>query len=222
MGAAVTDEEVLARRAAWARARRARKRNGETGWRDRVPIAEVRDLVCMEILRGSSPRLIAAEAGVEVKSIETLFRPERTFVEAATERAIRVGVARARAMRERKHIVSPDRVLAEPYRTKMRRLAAAGWTFSYLRDTYGIPDGAWRDRLTYISHETAAKIEYAYRDIDGAMGPNIPVARRWRARGYLVPAAETVKDQLGLPRTAKAERERRARARARTRNTDVA
>jgi hypothetical protein len=198
-----------------ARERRNRIYLGVIGEYDRVPVADVAALVRSALDEGVSLTLIASCAGVNRSTVRDIAdsEPEHMIL-ASTHAAMLRGLGAARR-RTRSGEVAPRRVLAEPYRTKMRRLGAAGWGIKELLAVAHIPENVVRDRAIYIAPETAEAIDRIYAEYEALPGPNLQVARYWRKRGYLVPAAETEADMLPLSPTESQMRERRRRTRAR-------
>jgi hypothetical protein len=203
------DEKRLARNAANQRARRARKRNGEIGRYDPLPLEPTRKLLRAAQREGISFALLALEVGMDDKSLRDILYPGRKHVTVATAEAVRVGVARARA-RAARGDVSEKRVLVDETRTLCRRLGAAGWPIQQILAEHGLPENVWRDRAKYCRPETAAAVRDLYNKVGGELGPSLASARYWRRKGYLIPSAERPEDQKRLPPPINSARRRRA------------
>lgn len=211
---AKTTEELRARNAKYARDRRARKRNGEVSLHDAVPAARTRALVQAALAEGMSVSLIAEKAGLNRSTVANAARPETTHVLVSTARAIEAAVGLA-ALAAAQGQVSPARVRVSEARTKLRRLAAAGWPITSILKERGIPYTLMRDRAVYTTPDVVAAVNALYDEIGYALGPNMQTARFWRSRGYLVPAADAPEDQLPLPKPKRQIARERARQRRR-------
>lgn len=191
-----------------ARERRARIRNGIVGPYDRVPSGAATDAVTRALADGVGSLLLAECAGVTPGTIRDLVtKPDRMILH-QTESAVLRGVEIARH-RMRFGERAPRRVAVGPYRDKLRRLGAAGWSLKKLLDEAGLPENVVRDRAQFITPEVAQGVDALYAEYESRLGPDLQTARYWRSRGYIVPAAESPRDMLPLPPT---ERERRAQA----------
>lgn len=205
------DEERKKKAAAYARMRRARIRNGEIGPYQRVPGDEAKRLFLAARAEGVSLGLLESTTGLSKTTLQRIARRPDADMAISTERALLRGVPLARH-RTRFGELTPRRLDVEPYRTKMRRLGAAGWSLKPLLRSYGLSDQVTRDRARYISPEDAEVVDRIYAEYESKMGTNLQTARFWRGRGYLVPSAESPEDMLGLPPT---ERQKRLRAKRR-------
>lgn len=210
----MTTDAERARAAELARRRRARRRNGKVGAHDHVAPYASRMIVQAALDAGMTYAQIADAAGLhDARSVRRIMDPAREYVQARTAARIRAALPVVQAL-HRLGAVSPKRVPVGPYRTMLRRLGAAGWSMRHLRERYGIPENAVRDRATYLTPFQAQMVLLAWDEIGGRLGPDLATARAWRSKGYLVPAAESENDQLALPRTVRAQR-RHAATRAR-------
>jgi transposase-like protein len=211
----LTDEQRRARNARYARERRARKRNGEVGFFQRVPAEPTRVLIQQALERGATVSLIAEKAGLNRGTVSRALHPDTVQIEVSTERAIKVAVGLAVRTAATTGQVSPARVRVDETRTKLRRLAAAGWPMVTLLKERGIPYTLLRDRAVYTTPDVVEAVDALYEEIGYALGPSLQSARTWRQRGYLVPAADAPEDQLPLPKPKRQEARDRARERVR-------
>lgn len=210
--------DQLERAALLARRRRSRRYLGVLSDADHVPVGPTREMLLRALLRDVPAGLIGAAAGTDERTIARIFRPGRTYMTAGLAARLQRGVDEAEQQMAQR--VSPNRILAEPYRVMLRRLGAAGWPLRTLCESWGAPENATRDRAKYITPGDALLIEQMYDKIGYELGPSMQTARYWRGRGYYVPAAECFEDMLPLPPTqhevrARARRARRKRERRR-------
>ena len=88
---------------------------------------------------------------------------------------------------------SNGRVLAKPYREKLRQYGAAGWPPRVLSEMCeGVElyrHNIWRDRATYIRPADAEALDALFEKIGDRLGPDELTARRYRKMGYFPPAA---------------------------------
>lgn len=180
---------TTARATALMRNYRRRKAEGRKGEKDLVPIFAVQHVITTLRQAGFSYGRIAEISGYTKRRIQEYHGGRQSHVTYGTHQ-------RFMAL-DLEHVIDTEHprvrsVPARPYRERLRRLGAAGWSKQDLQAFVSFPlveHHVWNEKSRYITMGRARELDAMFAQIGDKLGTNQQTSLYWRRRGYGPPAA---------------------------------